>query len=244
MRAGSIALLSTGQVQREPKDRGVGFNCKEEAFVMTVKECVSPAAKDAPRIHSSAIVIDSGLGLWCEVDARANIIESVIGDYTYVTHDSEIIYTRIGKFCSIAAFARVNPGNHPLQRAALHHFTYRSRQFQLGDDDPAFFDWRRSSAVRLGHDVWLGHGSVILPGVTIATGAVVGAGAVVTRDVPAFTIVAGAPAKPLRARFPLEIQAALLRIAWWDWTHQQLKDAMEDFRNLDGAGFSGKYDPK
>jgi phosphonate metabolism protein (transferase hexapeptide repeat family) len=210
---------------------------------MAVKESVSQTGEDAPRVHSSAIVVESALGLWCEVDARVSIIESVLGDYSYVTHDSEIIYTHIGKFCSIASFARINPGNHPLKRAALHHFTYRSSHFQMGDDDTAFFDWRRSAAVRLGNDVWVGHGSVILPGVTVATGAVIGAGSVVTKDVPAFTIVAGTPAKPLHARFTPEIQAALLRIAWWDWTHRQLQDAMEDFRNLDGAGFAGKYDP-
>jgi hypothetical protein len=198
---------------------------------------------DTPRIHASAIVTDSELGRWCDTDARASITESIVGDYSYVTHDSEIIYSRIGKFCSIAAFARINPGNHPLGRAALHHFTYRSRQFGLGDDDPAFFDWRRSKPVVLGHDVWVGHGSVILPGLSIGSGAVVGAGSVVTKDVPDFTIVAGAPAKPLRARFPVEIQAALLRIAWWDWTHQQLESALGDFRSLDGASFAKKYDP-
>lgn len=212
--------------------------------MMPAEDSATGNPDDTPRVDPSAVVIDSTLGRWCDVDARTSIIESVLGDYSYITHDSEIIYARIGKFCSIAAFSRVNPGNHPLQRAALHHFTYRSRQFQLGDDDPAFFDWRRSSAVRLGHDVWLGHGSVILPGVTIGTGAAIGAGSVVTRDVPAFTIVVGVPAKPLRMRFPLEIQAALLRIAWWDWTHRQLRDAMEDFRNLDGRDFAAKYDPK
>jgi phosphonate metabolism protein (transferase hexapeptide repeat family) len=211
---------------------------------MTTEHIRTDGEDMAPRVHPSAVIIDSRLGSWCDVDARATVIESVLEDYSYVTHDSEIIYSHIGKFCSIASFARINPGNHPLQRAALHHFTYRSRKFQLGDDDPAFFDWRRDSAVRLGHDVWLGYVSVILPGVTVATGAVVGAGSVVTRDVPAFTIVAGVPARPIRARFPPEIQAALLRVAWWDWTHQQLRDALEDFRKMDGVRFAEKYDPK
>ena len=50
-------------------------------------------------------------------------------------------------------------------------------------------------AVKIGDDVWLGAYSVVLPGVTIGNGAVVGAHACVTKDVPAFAIVVGVPAK-------------------------------------------------
>ena len=47
-------------------------------------------------------------------------------------------------------------------------------------------------------DVWIGTGSIILPGVKIGKGAVVAAGSVVTKDVEAFTVVAGNPAKFLK----------------------------------------------
>ena len=118
-----------------------------------------------PLIHPEAIVLESHLGAWTEVGARTSLTETVLGDYSYVIHDSDIIYTQIGKFCSIASFVRINPGNHPLERAALHHFSYRSRQFALGeDDDEAFFSWRRAHKVTLGHDVWVGHNATILPG--------------------------------------------------------------------------------
>jgi phosphonate metabolism protein (transferase hexapeptide repeat family) len=198
---------------------------------------------ETPRIDNSAVIIDSEVGRWTEVGARTTIVESVIGDYSYVVHDCHIIYTDIGKFCSIAAFSRINPGNHPLHRAALHHFSYRSRQFCLGEDDADFFQWRRSHPVNLGHDVWLGHGVIVLPGVSIGTGSAVGAGSVVTQDVLPFTVVAGTPAKPIRERFPKDIQDALLRIAWWNWTHEQIRSALRDFRRLDATAFSKKYDP-
>jgi hypothetical protein len=197
-----------------------------------------------PTIAPTAHVVDSRLGAWTEVGANTKIIESRMDDYSYVVNDGHIIYTTMGKFCSIAAQVRLNPGNHPLERAALHHFTYRSRQFEMGPDDDGFFDWRRSSPVTLGHDVWIGHGATVLPGVRIGTGAAVGAGSVVTKDVADFTVVAGVPARALRQRFSPEIQAALLEIAWWHWPHQLLKERLPDLRQLSIETFVEKYSPR
>ena len=56
----------------------------------------------------------------------------------------------------------------------------------------------KSEPVKIGRHVWLGHGCTILPGVTIGDHAVIGSGSVVSRDVPARTLMAGNPAKPVR----------------------------------------------
>ncbi|WP_024870922.1 hypothetical protein [Tolumonas lignilytica] len=50
----------------------------------------------------------------------------------------------------------------------------------------------------IGRNVWLGDGVVVLPNVKIGDGAIVGANAVVTKDIPAYTIVAGVPARVIR----------------------------------------------
>lgn len=55
-----------------------------------------------------------------------------------------------------------------------------------------------SRPIIIGKNVWIGAGAIILPGVHIGDGAVVGAGSVVTKDVPANTVVAGNPTKPIK----------------------------------------------
>ncbi len=204
----------------------------------------APRLGAEPVIHRTASVRATSFGAFCEIGARTKVAESSFGDFSYAVNDCDIIYATIGKFCSIAAYSRINPGNHPLDRVAMNHFTYRSSAYGLGPDDPAFFDWRRGFRTTLGHDVWLGHGAVVMPGVTMGNGSVAGAGAIVTKDAPPFAIVAGNPARLLRYRFPPELIAALERIAWWDWPHARLREAMTDFRTLGAETFCHKYDPQ
>jgi phosphonate metabolism protein (transferase hexapeptide repeat family) len=138
---------------------------------------------------------------------------------------------------------RINPDNHPMQRATQAHFTYRASAYFPGEPDEAeFFDWRRQHHVHIGHDVWIGHGAVVLPGRNIGTGAVIAAGAIVTKDVPAYTIVGGNPARIIRRRFPEGIADRLAGLAWWNWDRGQLREALPDFRKLDIEGFLAKYE--
>ncbi len=201
------------------------------------------ALGEHPSVHPTARVRDSALGRYTEVGERTRVAESAMGDYSYVGNDSDIAYAGIGRFCSIASHVRINPGNHPLDRVALNHFTYRSSAYGLGEDDAAVFDWRRSRPVALGHDVWIGHGAIVLAGVTLGTGAAVGAGSVVTKDVRPFAVVVGNPARILRFRFSEETRAALLRTAWWDWPHARLREHLRDFRELGAEAFCAKHGP-
>jgi len=110
-----------------------------------------------PTVDPSAKLHDVRLGAYCEVGARTILQEVTMDDYSYVVNDAQITYTAIGKFCSIAAMTRINPGNHPMHRATQAHFTYRaSTYFPEESDDSEFFEWRRGHRVQIGHDVWIG----------------------------------------------------------------------------------------
>ena len=198
---------------------------------------------ETPLIDPSAAVTETTLGRYTEIAPRCRIVESRLGDYSYAMQDCGIWGATIGKFANIAATVRINATNHPVERATLHHFTYRSASyFEDVADDDAFFAERRNKRVTLGHDVWIGHGATVLPGVTVGNGAVIGAGAVVSRNVDAYTIVGGVPARLIRRRFSLEIGARMDALAWWDWPHERLRGALEDFRRLDAEAFLDTHD--
>jgi phosphonate metabolism protein (transferase hexapeptide repeat family) len=198
---------------------------------------------ETPWIHETALVKDSRMGRWTMVGQRCEVFSSDILDYAYLVKDVEVFNAEIGKFANIASNVRINPTNHPMWRATLHHFTYRSiSHFMTDNDDEQISNWRNQYRIVIGPDVWMGHGAILLPGVSVGTGAVIGAGSVVTKNVPDYNIVAGNPARTIRRRVTEEVEAALKRIAWWDWSDEQLTAALYDFRNLDAAGFAAKYD--
>jgi acetyltransferase-like isoleucine patch superfamily enzyme len=119
--------------------------------------------------------------------------------------------TRIGRYCSFAKSVRVLDANHPFEAMTTHPFLYEAKFGLVAEDriDPPWLE--------ISDDVWIGHNAIITPGCkSIGRGAVIGAGAVVTRDVPAYAVMAGMPAKVLRSRFDAATIAALEASRWWD----------------------------
>lgn len=198
---------------------------------------------EEPLVHEGARITNSTLGRYTEVGQGTILLNTTLGDYSYTTRFCDLANTTVGKFSNIASFARIGPTDHPLDRASLHHFMYRTADYWPdAEDDAAFFAHRASRRTEIGHDTWVGHGAIIKPEVTVGHGAVIAAGAVVTRDVAPYSIVAGCPAKPIRDRQPPPIAERLMALAWWDWDHARLRHALEDFRAMPAEAFLEKYE--
>lgn len=197
---------------------------------------------DRPVIHDGCTLTESTFGAYTEIGAGSRISLSDFGDYSYCDRYADIANADIGKFANIASFVRIGATDHPLHTAACHHFLYRSHDYwDDAEPDAAFFARRASRRASIGHDTWIGHGAMIKPEVVVGDGAVVAAGAIVTRDVAPYTIVAGAPARHLRDRQPPDIADRLVALAWWDWSHDALRAALDDFRSLDAAAFLARH---
>jgi phosphonate metabolism protein (transferase hexapeptide repeat family) len=197
----------------------------------------------APFVHSDCEVTDATFGRYVEIGCGSRLAYTHVGDYSYCDHYADIANATVGKFSNIAAYVRVGATDHPMEKASLHHFHYRSADyFDDTSHDEAWFDHRRARRTVIGHDTWLGHGAQVRPDVTIGHGAVIAGGAIVTKDVEPYTIVAGIPAVPLRARFAAGIPERMVALAWWDWQHERLKETLNDFRSLSAEAFLERYE--
>ncbi len=195
-----------------------------------------------PFVHPGCQIANSTFGAWCEVGEGSRVLNSTFEDYAYCDRLSDIANTTVGKFANVAALTRIGPTDHPMANASLHHFLYRSTSYWDDiPDDASFMAHRASRRTVIGPDTWLGHGVIVKPEVTIGAGAVIASGAVVTKDVAPFMIVAGCPAVPLRARFDAQIIDRLLALAWWDWDHDRLRAALDDFRSLKAEAFLERH---
>lgn len=162
-----------------------------------------------------------------------NVVKSpqiTVGDYTYYDDPIEpenfernVLYHYgddrliIGKFCAIAAGVKfmMNGANHQLDGISTYPFPIFGGEWAGMMDTLMNLPSRGDTTI--GHDVWLGYESTIMPGVKIGNGAIVAARSVVVKDVPAYTIVGGNPAQPIKQRFSDEEIALLQEIQWWDW---------------------------
>jgi acetyltransferase-like isoleucine patch superfamily enzyme len=161
--------------------------------------------------------------------------DMVVGKYSGMNENCFIARGSLGAFCAIGARTAVNPFNHPTDWLSTNEFQYHPKSFDWVEEYNDFVRLERTpdmfAAVHIGNDVWTGHNVNIMAGVKVGDGAVIAAGSVVTKDVPAYAVVAGVPAVIKRFRFPERTIERLLRVKWWDLELSQLSGL--PFRDVD-----------
>lgn len=144
---------------------------------------------------------------------------------------------RIGKYCAIGEEVDILSTNHTTSTINMQNVL----QIAItGTVTPA-----SKKGVDIGNNVWIGDRAIILPGIQIGDGAVIGAGAIVTKDVSPFCIHAGNPAKFIKKRFDDDVIELLLKIKWWDWSLEKMKENKDlfeiDLWSAEGKSLLGKY---
>ena len=144
--------------------------------------------------------------------------------YHYPIHREKLI---IGKFCSIACGTKFlfNCANHTLKSLSTYTFPLFYEEWEL-EKSNITTAWDNKGDIVIGNDVWIGYEAVIMAGVHIGDGAIIAACAVVTKDVPPYTIVGGTPAKEIRKRFDTEVIQQLLKLKWWDWSTNKIRQCL------------------
>lgn len=153
---------------------------------------------------------------------NVEFLNSEIGEYSYVSKNSIIHNTTIGKFCSIGPNVVVGYGDHPTSFLSTSPTFYsRYTYFDINANEDLFYG---NSRVKIGNDVWIGANVFVKNGIIIGDGAIIGAGAIVIRDVIPYSIIVGVPGKMKSKRFNDEIIKELLEIKWWDWPISIIKE--------------------
>lgn len=175
---------------------------------------------------------DVQLGKNVKIYSPSHIVESRIGDYSYIALNSYISMTNIGKFCSIGPNFVCGWGIHPTDGISTFPMFYSTRK-QNGTTLSNTDKIEERKPIKIGNDVFIGANVTVLDGVTIGDGAVIGAGAVVSKDIPPYAVAVGCPIKIIRYRFDDEKIEALKKIEWWNFDEEQLKQVEKLFFDVD-----------
>jgi acetyltransferase-like isoleucine patch superfamily enzyme len=180
------------------------------------------------KLHRRAIK-NSIIHKTSKIEAGSHIVNSTFGKHSFCGYDCEIVSADIGSFCSIANNVKIGGGMHPIEWVSTSPVFYMGR-----DSVKAKFSVHKRKPIEkttIGNDVWIGEGAIIKQGIKIENGAVIGMGSIVTKDVTAYSIVAGNPAKPIKNRFDDITIQKLLDVKWWDFDELTLEMYAKYFTN-------------
>jgi len=161
------------------------------------------------------------------------LFKTHIGDFSYISHNSSINNTTIGKYCSIAHNVTIGTASHPTKEFVSTHPIFFSTLKQCGityvNQD---FYKEFNDKITIGNDVWIGMNTIIIKEVNIGDGAIIAAGSIITKDVQPYTIVAGIPGKVIKERFTHDQKQFLLSDKWWNKDEYWIKNNYTLFQDI------------
>jgi acetyltransferase-like isoleucine patch superfamily enzyme len=168
---------------------------------------MSKRTKNSPkgsRTRFQKIAPDVKLGQGVEIHNFVNLYGCEIGDHTKVGPFVEIQKgVRVGKNCKISSHSFICEGVSIGDGVFVgHHVVFINDRYPRATNSRGQLqteeDWN-VIATSIGKNASIGSGAVILCGIQIGEGSMIGAGSVVTKSVKPYQIVAGNPARVLRA---------------------------------------------
>lgn len=165
----------------------------------------------------------------------------IVGDYTYyddfenvsnfeqhVKYHFDFIGDKliIGKFCMIASDVKfiMNGANHLTKALTTYPFAIFGHGWENAMEGKQY---PQKGNINIGNDVWIGYNTTIMAGVTIGDGAIIAANSTVIKDVEAYSITGGNPAKEIKKRFPEDTVKRLLQLKWWDWEIEKITENLK-----------------
>ena len=214
-------------------------------------EYVFYTGHDSNKDQSTLMIVDSINRIWdesthfaCYNLIKKGLLESV-GEHTYgrftVPDHYPTSKIRIGDYCSLAEGIKIIMCDHSYTSVSSYPFNSVWHAYNLKISPPDNHVVKNQT-LTIGNDVWIGADVKILPGVSyIGDGAIIAAGSIVTKDVEPYSVVAGVPAKLLKYRFNKEQIDELLKIKWWEWNDETIKERINDIVSHDIDSFIEKY---
>lgn len=182
------------------------------------------------KIHIPAIK-DSEIHNTSKVASGSHVVMTSIDKYSYIGNNCTVVSTTIGSFCSIADNVIIGGASHPVNWVSTSPVFHQGKNILRKHFSNHPFITTNKTIIK--NDVWIGANCLIKSGVSIENGAVLGMGSVVTKNVGAYVIWAGNPAKIIRKRFDDETIKILLESKWWNRSDMLLKELALEMNNVE-----------
>ena len=149
-----------------------------------------------------------------------------VGNFTYVAPNARVVNCKIGNFCSVGSHVAIGGAHHDYKRHSTSPVFFIKENATKFSSKNVLNSDVETQITSIGHDVWIGTKVIIKQGITIGNGSVIGAGSVVTKDVEAYTIVAGNPARHIKNRFGED--TILPKVSsYYNYSENELRDYLE-----------------